>query len=117
LFEAALSAANRENDCPTSCHAIVTEAISLAKKLNDMHGLAVALNWAAVLAQLEHNPSEVERLTSELIELSTHHYFPHWLAIGTVLRGWARSVSGDPAEGLLWIEDRMKRFRAGYGDP
>ena len=54
-----------------SCHAIVTEAISLAKKLNDMHGLAVALYWAAQLYLSDRQPSEVERLTSELIELST----------------------------------------------
>jgi hypothetical protein len=92
-------------------HALVAEAISLAKELNDMHGLAVALSWAAIISQAERNPSEVERLTSELIELSTRQYFPHWLAIGTVLRGWARSVSGDPAEGLLWIEDGMEQLR------
>ena len=96
----------------TSCHAIVTEATSLAKELNDMHGLAVALFWAAILGQEEHNASEVERLTSELIELSTRQCFPHWLAWGTILRGWASSVSGDPAEGLLWIEDGMEQFRA-----
>jgi hypothetical protein len=95
----------------TSCHAIVTEAISLAKELNDMHALAVALSSAAILGQAENDPSEVERLTSELIELSTRQYFPYWLAMGTVLRGWARSVSGDPAQGLLWIEDGMEQLR------
>ena len=31
-----------------SCHATMAEAISLAKELNDMHGLAVALGYAAV---------------------------------------------------------------------
>jgi adenylate cyclase len=94
-----------------SPHALVAEAISLAKELNDMHGLAVALSWAAMLGQAEHNPSEVERLTSELIELSTRQYFPHWLAIGTVLRGWGRTASGDPTESLLWIEDGMEQLR------
>jgi len=54
----------------------------------------------------------VERFTSELIELSTRHYFPHWLAFGTALRGWTRSVSGDTAEGLSWIEDGIEQFRA-----
>jgi hypothetical protein len=58
-----------------SCHAIVTEAISLAKKLNDMHGLAVALYWAAQLYLNDRQPSEVEGLTSELIELSTRQNF------------------------------------------
>jgi hypothetical protein len=93
-------------------HVIATEAITLAKELNDMHGLAVALYWAAQLHLNDRHPSEVERLTSDLIELSTRHHFPHWLALGTALRGWARSVSGDTAEGLSWIEDAMEQFRA-----
>ena len=40
-----------------------------------MHALAVALNWAASLAYYERNPAEVERLASDLIELSTRHNF------------------------------------------
>ena len=35
-----------------SCHARIAEAISLAKELNDMHGLAVALNFSAMLGHL-----------------------------------------------------------------
>jgi adenylate cyclase len=46
----------------------------------------------------------VERLASDLIELSTRHQFAYWLAGGEALRGWARSVSGDTVEGLAWIE-------------
>jgi serine/threonine protein kinase len=95
-----------------TCQATMAEAISLAKELNDMHGLAVALYWAARLAEDERNPSEVERLTSELIELSTRQNFPHWLALGTALRGWARSASGDSEEGLAWIEGGIEDWVA-----
>ena len=35
-----------------SCQANMDEAISLAKELNDMNALALALNWAAILALL-----------------------------------------------------------------
>ena len=75
-----------------------------------MHGLAVALCFAARLAHYERNPAEVERLASDLIELSTRHNFAHWLAIGEILRGWARSASGNTAEGLSWIEDGIETF-------
>jgi predicted ATPase len=44
----------------------------------------------------------VERVASDLIELGQN--FASWLAGGEVLRGWARSVSGDTVEGLSWIE-------------
>jgi len=88
------------------------EAISLAKELKDKPGLAVALNYAAFLAYYERNPAHVERLASDLIELSTRHNFAHWLAMGTVLRGWARSASVATAEGISWIEDGIEDLRA-----
>jgi hypothetical protein len=69
------------------------EAISLAKELNDMFGLVVALNYAAFLGYLERDPAKVECLASDLIELSTRQNFPVHLAAGAVYRGWARSVS------------------------
>jgi hypothetical protein len=94
-----------------SCHATIAEAISLAKELKDMHGLAVALNYAAILGYRQRNPAEVERLATDLIELSTRHNFAHYLAMGAVLRGWARSVSGDAAEGVSWIEDGIEDLR------
>jgi hypothetical protein len=77
-----------------------------------MHGLASALCWAAGLAIAERNPAEVDRFASELIELSTRHSFVYYLAIGTVHRGWARSVSGDTAEGIPWIEQGIRDIRA-----
>ena len=47
-----------------------------------------------------------------LIELSTRHHFAHWLAGGAILRGWARSASGNTAEGISWIEDGIRDYRA-----
>ena len=87
------------------------EAISLANELKDMHALAMALAWAAGLCRCERNPAEVDRLASELIELSTRHNFVHWLANGAIWRGWARSASGDTVEGIPWIEQGIRDYR------
>jgi predicted ATPase len=95
-----------------SCRATIAEAISLAKRLNDMHGLVVDLVWAAVLGYCDRNPAEVERFASDVIELSTRHHFAHYMAAGTILRGWARGVSGNTTEGIAWIEDGIRDFRA-----
>ena len=54
----------------------------------------------------------MDRLASDLIELSTRHKFVYWLAIGATLRGWARSASGDTAEGIPWIEQGIRDIRA-----
>jgi tetratricopeptide (TPR) repeat protein len=88
-----------------SCHATMAEAISLAKDLNDMHALALALWLAGFLAHFERNAVEVERLASDLIELSTRQNFAQFMSGGEILRGWARSASGHSAEGISRIED------------
>lgn len=47
-----------------------------------------------------------------MIELSTRYNFVHWLAGGAILLGWARSVSGDTAEGIPSIEHGIRDLRA-----
>ena len=83
-----------------SCQPTMAEAISAAKELNNMQALAQALWHAGWLAHFERNPAEVERLASELIELSNRQNFAPFLRRAAVLRGWARSASGDTAEGI-----------------
>jgi len=98
-----------------SCQATMARAISLAKELNDMHALANALWHAAALAQYERNPAEVERYSSDLIELSTRHNFAFWLSGGAIFRGWALSVSGDITKRLAWIEGGIEDWMATGG--
>jgi hypothetical protein len=95
-----------------SSQVTMAQAISLAKELNDMHGLAVALLFAGFLGHYERNAEKVERLASDLIELSTRHHFALWLAGGAALRGWTRSAGGDTAKGIAWIEDGIQSWRA-----
>jgi tetratricopeptide (TPR) repeat protein len=96
----------------SSSQASIAEAVSISKRVNDMHALALALYWAARLAADDRNPGEVERLASELIELSTRHSFVFWLATGEVYRGWARSAFGNTTEGIPWLEQGIRDFRA-----
>ena len=90
----------------------MAEAISLAKKLNDVHGLAASLGFACFVSQFEGSPAEVDHLASETIELSTRQNFALWLALGAALRGWARSALGNPAEGIPWIEQGIRDYQA-----
>jgi predicted ATPase len=90
----------------------MAEAISLAKEMNNSPALAGALHFAAILRNLERNTAEVERLVSELIELSTRYNFALWLAGGEIFGGWARSVSGSTAEGIARIANGIRDYRA-----
>jgi predicted ATPase len=51
-------------------------------------------------------------MASDLIELPTRQSFALWLAVGEVLRSWARSISGSTAEGIAGIEDGIRDHRA-----
>jgi hypothetical protein len=100
------------NDNITSSQATIEEAISLARELNDFHGLAAALDIAASLACKERNLKKVELYSSELIELSTRHRFAAFMATGVIYRGWALSAAGKSTEGILAIEQGIRDLRA-----
>jgi tetratricopeptide (TPR) repeat protein len=96
----------------TSCQATIEETISLARELNDMHGLAAALDIAASVACDQRNLTKAELYSSELIQLSTRHHFALWMAAGVIYRGWVLSAAGKSAEGILSIEQGIKDLRA-----
>jgi predicted ATPase len=95
-----------------SCHALMDEAILLAKRLNDTNALALALGWTAIFGIAERNLAEVERLASDVIQLSTSKNIADWLPAGEVLHGWAQSASGSIAEGLSWIQSGIEGWQA-----
>ena len=88
------------------------ESISLAKERNDANALVTALYFATLTAGLERNLAEVERFASELVELSTRHNCAFTLPGANLLRGWARSVSGDTVEGIRRMEQGIEDYRA-----
>jgi predicted ATPase len=53
----------------------------------------------------------VQRIALELIELCTRQTFASWLPGGVVLRGWARSASGDTAEGIAQIKEGIRDYQ------
>jgi hypothetical protein len=61
---------------------------------------------------LSVNPVEAEHLASDLIELITRQNFAYFLTGGEVLRGWARSASGNTVEGLARIVGGIEDWMA-----
>ena len=89
----------------------MAEAISLAKELNDLHALVLALFYRGLLGSFEGDSAEVERCSSDLLELSRLQNFGTWLPGGAILRAWAHSVSGETIEGISRLEDEIKDYR------
>jgi predicted ATPase len=95
-----------------SCHVVMEEAISVARKLNDANSLALGLTCGAIVAYYERDPYEVERFVLDLTELSTRHNFTYYLTVGAIHRGWARAAAGHAAEGISWLEHGIEDYRA-----
>ena len=98
-----------------SSYSSIAEAISLARELGDVHGLAVALYFGAILRQMDRDPPQVERMVAELIELSNRHGFAHFSHLGTALHGWARGMSGDIAQAISCIDEAVANLEASGG--
>jgi predicted ATPase len=76
------------------------EAIALARELSHPFSLAVALDLASWFHQFRREWQAVQEQAEAAITLSTDHGFSYWLAVGTILRGWARAEQGYGEEGL-----------------
>jgi hypothetical protein len=60
---------------------------------------------------MEQHPTDAERVSSELLELSTRQHFPHFRAWATALLGWTRSVAGLFTQGISWMHDGTEELR------
>jgi serine/threonine protein kinase/tetratricopeptide (TPR) repeat protein len=94
-----------------SCRGTLAEAKSLAKKLNDVHGLVQTLSVGGFIAYCEREASEVQRLASEMLDLSTRHNFAFFRSGAAILRGWAQSALGETTQGVLSIEHGLEAWR------
>jgi class 3 adenylate cyclase/predicted ATPase len=70
------------------------QALALAHELAHPNSLAWALIVAAMIDQLRGDRTRTAQRAEEAMAISTEQGFAQWLAMGTVLRGWAK---GDPA--------------------
>jgi len=88
------------------------EALTLAHKLSHPYSLAYALCLAARLQYTLRQGQVAQDQAEEAITLATEQGFPHWRALGTILRGWALAVQGQPEEGVAHMRQGVDGFRA-----
>jgi predicted ATPase len=90
----------------------IEEALTLAQELAHPHSLANALYWAAVLHQVRREGPTAQGRAEALLALSTEHGFPVWLALGTLLQGWALAVQRQGEEGIAQLRQGLDALRA-----
>ena len=89
----------------------IHEALTLAQELDHPFSLAYALIMAAVVHQFRREAQALQERAEAAIAVSTEHGFPHWLAFGMFLRGWAITAQGGGAEGISLIHQGLTSHR------
>jgi tetratricopeptide (TPR) repeat protein len=87
-------------------------ALSLARELRQPLALAYALCMSAAVHCYRREPLRTLELAREVVELSTQHGLPYWVAWGSSLLGWALVQTGDPQAGIAQLMHALERYRA-----
>jgi predicted ATPase len=78
--------------------------LTLAESSDNPLRLGVALAYAAMLHQFRRDVPEALQTAEAAIALCEQHEVPYYKAWATVLRGWARAVSGSRPAGIAEME-------------
>ena len=89
----------------------IQEALTLAQELSHPYSLAYALMVATRLHQFRRERQAAQERAEALITLSSEQGFPHWLAEGIILRGWALAEQGQGEEGIAQIRQGLAAWR------
>jgi predicted ATPase len=88
------------------------EALALAQRLSHPFSLALAGNMVGVLRQYRREARAAQEITESMIGLSAEHGLTDFLAIATILRGWAMAEQGRNEEGLALMQEGLAALRA-----
>ena len=84
---------------------------TLAHSLDHPFSVAGSLYYGSFIWICRREWAVVQAWTSRLTEMGGTHDFPQWLTGGMVQHGWAVSVQGRPAEGIVQMREGMRAFR------
>ena len=88
------------------------EALILAQGLSHPYSLAFALSHGALLYQYRREVQAAQEQAEAAIVVCTEQGFPYWLAMGTILRGWAIAEQGQEEEGIAQMRQGLAAYRA-----
>jgi TOMM system kinase/cyclase fusion protein len=87
------------------------EALTLAQQIAHPYSLGFALSAAAEFHQFCREVGAAQERAETTISLAKKHGFPFWMAIGSILRGWALAQQGQAQEGIEQINQGLIAFR------
>jgi len=88
------------------------EAVEFTQALSHPLSLAGAESFLGQVQQYRHEARAAQKTAERAIALSVEHGFTFWLAVATILRGWAIAEQGHQEEGIPQIHEGLAALRA-----
>jgi predicted ATPase len=88
------------------------EAVEYTQALSHPLSLTGVEFFLGVVHRFRREAQAAQRAAERAIALSTEHGFTFWLAVATILRGWAITQQGLNEEGIAQMEEGLAAFRA-----
>ena len=92
---------------PDQALARIEDALAQAAKSAHPHSYASALTFAAWVHQYRGEPQLTQARAEAAMKLSAEQGFTLFLAVGTVLRGWAIGALGKQEEGIVQMKEGL----------
>jgi TOMM system kinase/cyclase fusion protein len=90
----------------------IREALTLAQEFSHPYSLVYVLICTAFHHQFCREGQFAREHAEEVITLCTEQGFPWFLALGTIVRGWALSEQGQAEEGIAQMQQGLAACRA-----
>jgi class 3 adenylate cyclase/predicted ATPase len=97
---------------PDQGRAQIDEAVTLAQQIAHPLSLGHALDCAALIHQFRREVRDTQDRAEAAISLSKEQGFAHWMAVGSLLHGWALAQQGQAQEGLEQLDQGLRAYRA-----
>jgi DNA-binding SARP family transcriptional activator/predicted ATPase len=88
------------------------ESLVLAHRVAHPFSLGYALGWDAILQSLRGDALAARTQADAAIALSREHGLDFWLAMATVVRGWALAEAGEIQVGINAMREGIAAFQA-----
>jgi predicted ATPase len=88
------------------------KAVTLAQQMSHPFSLSIALSGAAIFHQICRAVHFTQERAEAVINLATEQGFPHFMALGSLLRGWALAHQGQAKEGIEQLHQDLTTYRA-----
>jgi DNA-binding SARP family transcriptional activator/predicted ATPase len=90
----------------------MAEAIAAARDVGHPFGMAIALDYAAMLHVFARESNAALERANEAVALCRTYDFAYYLAIAEILAGWAQTMQGEGEPGLAQLRQGLDRLRA-----